>query len=150
MLTSPLIQMWIKTHRYFVCMKDPYLINASSPRTYKSRYKKGDKAKIRTQQLIKLNTRANEIQQVNPGRPHKQPTHQAPTISSIDKSLSRIRHDWVDHQACSLLQCIKVIVNLFIMGNYFNELRWKSIGVNNLLQFIHQVTIEFRFRKSLA
>ena len=36
------------------------------------------------------------------------------------------------------------------MGNYFNELRWKFFRVNNLLQFIHQVTIEFRFRKSLA
>ena len=36
------------------------------------------------------------------------------------------------------------------MGNYFNELRWKIIRANNLLLFIHQVTIEFRFRKSLA
>ena len=36
------------------------------------------------------------------------------------------------------------------MGNYFNELRWKMIRANNLLQFIHQVTIEIRFRKSLA
>ena len=36
--TSPLIQMWIKTHRCLVCMKDPLLINASSPKTYKSRY----------------------------------------------------------------------------------------------------------------
>ena len=36
------------------------------------------------------------------------------------------------------------------MGNYFNELRWKIIRDNNLLQFIHQITIEFRFRKSLA
>ena len=36
------------------------------------------------------------------------------------------------------------------MGNYFNELRWKLIRSNNLLQSIHQVTIEFRFRKSLA
>ena len=35
------------------------------------------------------------------------------------------------------------------MGNNFNELRWKIIRANNL-QFIHQVTIEFRFRKSLA
>ena len=26
----------------------------------------------------------------------------------------------------------------------------KNIRANNLLQFIHQVTIEFRFRKSLA
>ena len=39
-LTPPLVQMWIKTHRYLVCMKYPKLINASSPRTYKSRYKK--------------------------------------------------------------------------------------------------------------
>ena len=31
--TSPLFQMWIKTHRCLVCMKDPQLINASSPRT---------------------------------------------------------------------------------------------------------------------
>ena len=30
---------------------------------------KGDKAKIRSQQYIKLNTRAREIQQVNPGGP---------------------------------------------------------------------------------
>ena len=29
--TSPLIQMWIKTHRYLVCMKVPK-INASSPK----------------------------------------------------------------------------------------------------------------------
>ena len=38
--TSPLVQMWIKTHRCLVCMKGPYLINALSHRTYKSRYKK--------------------------------------------------------------------------------------------------------------
>ena len=35
------------------------------------------------------------------------------------------------------------------MVNYFNELRWKFIRAN-LLQFIHQVDIEFRFQKSLA
>ena len=46
-------------------MKDLLLIHASSPRTYKSRYKKGDKAKIRTQQYIQLNTGAIEIQQVS-------------------------------------------------------------------------------------
>ena len=39
--------------------------------------------------------------------------------------------DWVDHQACSLLQYINVIAYLFIMGNYYNELRWKIIRVNN-------------------
>ena len=58
--------------------------------------------------------------------------------------------DLVDYQACSLLQYINVIANLFIMGNYFDELRWKIIRANNLLQFIHQVTIEIRFRKSLV
>ena len=36
------------------------------------------------------------------------------------------------------------------MGNYFNELRWKIIRGNNLLQLLHQVTIEIMFRKSLA
>ena len=83
------------------------------------------------------------MKQVNTGGLDKQPKHQAPTISSINKSLSRNRHrvyspthwraikevskvanrDWVDHQACSLLQYINVIANLFIMGDYFNELR---------------------------
>ena len=81
-----------------------------------------------------MNTGAKEIQQVNPGGPDKQPKHQAPTISSIDKSLSRNHHrvwsrthrraikeeskvanrDWIDYQACSLLQYINVIANLFI------------------------------------
>ena len=36
------------------------------------------------------------------------------------------------------------------MGNYLNELRWKIIRANNLFQFIHEVTIEIRFRKSMA
>ena len=40
-----------------------------------------------------------------------------------------------------------VIANLFIMENYFNELRWKIIRANNLLHFLHQVTIsELRVR----
>ena len=55
---------------------------------------------------------------------------------------------WVECD--SLLQYINAIANLLIMGNYFNKLRRKIIRGNNLLQFIHQVTIEFRFRKSLA
>ena len=36
--TSPLVQMWIKTHRCLDRMKDAQLINASSPRLYISRY----------------------------------------------------------------------------------------------------------------
>ena len=58
--------------------------------------------------------------------------------------------EWVDHKAYSLLQYINVIANLFIMENYFNELRWKDIRANNLIQFIYQVTIELRFQKSLT
>ena len=70
--------------------------------------------------------------------------HQAPTISSIEKSLSRNRQivwslarpraikeeskaanrDWVDHQACSLLQYIECYSLSFIMRNYFNKLSW--------------------------
>ena len=38
--TSTFFQMWIKTDRCLVCMKDPKPINASSPRKYKSKYKK--------------------------------------------------------------------------------------------------------------
>ena len=71
-----------------------------------------------------------------------QTQHQALTLSSIDKSLSRngytilgltcrraieeeskvANRDWVDHQACSLLQYITVITILFIMRNYFDKL----------------------------
>ena len=29
--------------------------------------------------------------------------------------------DWVDHHACSLLQYITSIANLFIVQNYFND-----------------------------
>ena len=110
------------------------------------------------------------MQQVNPCVPDKQPKHQTYTISSINKSLSRNCHrvwsqthqraikeenkvanrDWVDHQAGSLLQYANVKANIFIMGNYFKELLYKIIGTIILLQFIHQVTIEFRFRKSVA
>ena len=83
------------------------------------------------------------MKQVNTGALDKQPKHQAPTISSINKSLSRNRNivyspthwraikevskvanrDWVDHQACSLLQYIiyiyYVIANLFYNGRLF-------------------------------
>ena len=37
-----------------------------------------------------------------------------------------------------------------LRSHYFNEMRRENIRANNLLQFIHQVTIEFRCRKSLA
>ena len=62
------------------------------PLKHKIKILKGDKAKIRTQQYIKLNTGAKEIQQVNPGGPDNRQANQAPTISSIDQSLSRNRH----------------------------------------------------------
>ena len=81
----------------------------------------------------KTESRAKEIQQVNPGGPDKLPKHQAPTISSIDKSLSRNHHrvwsptqwpaikeeskvatrDWVDYQEWTLLQYINVMSNRF-------------------------------------
>ena len=35
--------------------------------------------------------------------------------------------DCVDHQACILLQNINVIA-IFLMGNEFNDLRWKTIS----------------------
>ena len=44
-LTSPLVKMWIRTHRCLVCMQDPLRISVSSPRTYKSIYIKEIKQK---------------------------------------------------------------------------------------------------------
>ena len=41
---------------------------------------------------------------------------------SIKEESKVANRDWVDYQACSLLQYINIIANLFIMGNYFNEL----------------------------
>ena len=49
----------------------------------------------------------------------KSPTHRR-AIKEESKVANRY---WVDHQACSLLQYINSIAKLFIMGNYFNELR---------------------------
>ena len=48
--TLPPTQMWIKTHRYPACKKDPQPTNAPSPRTHKSRHNKETKQKTRTQQ----------------------------------------------------------------------------------------------------
>ena len=61
------------------------------------------------------------------------PTHRR----AIKEEIEVANHDWVDHQACSLLQYIDVIANLFIIGNYFNELRWKIIRANNLFSTIY-------------
>ena len=48
------------------------------------------------------------------------------------------------------VQNINVKANLFLMGNYFNELRVKIIRASTLLQLIHQVTIIFRFWNCLV
>ena len=75
MPTPPSVQMWIMTHKCLVRIKDPHLINAPSPRTYKLRYKR-----IRTQQYIKQNTRSKEIQQAKPGWPdNSQSTRPSPS-----------------------------------------------------------------------
>ena len=47
--------------------------------------------------------------------------------------------DWVDHQACNLLQYINVITKCFLMRNYFNELRSKFIRANNFVQIMTHV-----------
>ena len=76
----------------------------------------------------------------------RSPTHRR----AIKEESNVANHEWVEHQACSMLQYINVIASLFIMGIYFNKLSCIKIKANNLFQFIHQVTIKFRFRKSLA
>ena len=80
-----------------------------------------DKATIKTQKCIKLNTGAKETQQVNPGGPDN-----SQSTRPLDKYLNRNRRrvwgptdlraikeeskiancDWVDHQACSLSKYI--------------------------------------------
>ena len=55
----------------------------------------------------------------------------SPTMwHAIKEEIKVTNRDRVDYQACSLLLYINVIANLFkanlfIIGNYFNELRWK-------------------------
>ena len=55
-----------------------------------------------------------------------------PTRIAIKEESKVANRDWVDLQACSLLQYIIVIANLFIMGNYLNKGRRKIIRANNL------------------
>ena len=49
-------------------------------------------SKDKNSTVNKTEYQSKKIQQVNPGQPNKQPKHQAPTISSIDKSLIQNRH----------------------------------------------------------
>ena len=44
-------------------------------------------------------------------------------LRAIKEESKVANHDLANHQACSLLQYINVIANIFIMGNYFDELR---------------------------
>ena len=91
---------------------------------------------------MQLLTGVKEIQQLNPVGQTTDKTSD-PNPLSYSKSLSRSHHrfcgpthrrtikeeskvgnrNWVDHQACSLLQYINVIANRFTINNYFNELR---------------------------
>ena len=108
---------------------------------------KRDKAKIRTQQYIKLNTRAREIQQVNPRGPDNSRNirplpSSSPTHGHAIKEESKVEdRDWVDYQACNLLQYINVIANLLKMGNYFNELpnatNQVNVACSNQTRFVY-------------
>ena len=89
-------------------------------------------------------TPGRQIKQSKPRWAWKHPKHQAPTISSIDKSSSLNLHrvwsptnqraikeeskvanrNWIDHQTCSLLQYINVIANLFYNGKLF---KWTAL-----------------------
>ena len=103
---------------------------------------KEDKAKTRTQQFTRPKTGAKEIHQVNPcGSNNSQsirPKHlikakslnrnhhraRSPTHRRAIKEESKVANrDWVDHQACNLLQYINALANPFIVRNYFNKLR---------------------------
>ena len=44
-------------------------------------------------------------------------------LRAIKEESKVANHDLANHQACSLLQYINVIANIFIMENYFDELR---------------------------
>ena len=76
--TSPLVLMWIKTHRCLVCMKDMKLIHELSPRNYKSGYKTEIKQRYRVWTLTHLHAIKEESKVTN--------------------------CDWVDHQACNFLK----------------------------------------------
>ena len=123
--TPPPTQAGIKTQRCFSSIKDPQTTTISQNTQTKTQ--KGDKAKTRTQQQTKPNTGAKEIQQANPGRPDKQPKHQAATTSSTDKSpIQSLHRAWSpthratkeeskatnrDRQASSPLQYINATAN---------------------------------------
>ena len=57
--------------------------------------------------------------------------------------------DWINHKACSLLQNIYVITDLFITNNHFLEMIRKIIFTNYFSEFIRKIAIKFRFRKTL-
>ena len=69
---TPLFLMRIKIQRCLLRVKDPQLIDASSPSTHKPRYKK-EIEQGQGLNNMQLNNGANKIE------------HQAPTLPSIDK-----------------------------------------------------------------
>ena len=147
--------LWYQSHPYFWCesrqiyvwiaWKIPnlsmYHLLVNTNRDIKRRW---NKEKCSTVYTTVYQSKRNPT--VKPRWAQPQTQHQAITLSSIDKSLSRNRQrgwgptrrcankevskianrDWVDHQACSLLQYINGISNHVIMRNYFNKLRWKK------------------------
>ena len=73
-----------------------------------------------------------------------------PDLLSSNQRVSEVVNlDWINNQACSSSQNIYVITNLFIKNNYLLEMIRKIIFTNYFSEFIHQVAIKFRFRKSL-
>ena len=138
--------MWIKTHRCLVAW-NTHNLSMHHLLKHINQDIKGDKSKDKDSTVNKTEYPSNRIPTGKPQWSNKHLNYQAPTILSIDKSLSQNRHrgcrlihwraikeeikvansDWVDQRACSLLQYILVRANLFIMENYFNELRWKLL-----------------------
>ena len=106
------------------------------------------KTKIRTQQYKETECQSKGKSTVKPWMFWPKTPHQAPTLSSTDKSLSRNRHraGSPTHRrslkrkaklatmfGLTLSQYINVIYNLFIMRQNLNKLHWKMVNANNFL-----------------
>ena len=63
-------------------------------------------------------------------------------MRAIKEESKVAKRDWVDHQACSMLQYINVITNLFIM---VNPLEYKGLNIA-----FHKVLQVFMFQKNLT
>ena len=130
--------------RHLFCLRERFLISATTPRIQKSnKYRDKTTMRIRQQEtteMLKLK-KTNGLLWARPEPRHLAPTDLSLSVGAVIESESRpappactkagykvINRDWVNYHACSLSCCIYVVSNLYISKTDFTKLSAKIIA----------------------